>query len=207
MFFKLHRSYMCNYPHAVRRLRVVCERSSKFSEFVKAELQPYVPSSLTSHPTLRSNRPLVHRHGMSIEKCLKMPSTRLQVYVQTLEATLSSTPSSNPSYSKWQQGLLNVMSLFSRVNNDVSLERDMSLMTLLQKRFDGAIEIKETARISRRLVHSGSLRKVCRKTHKKFAFFLFSDLLVYAIFRNTKSVLRSSLMLLQVRSRRSNAGG
>ena len=118
---------------------------------------------------------------MSIEKCLKLPSTRLEVYVRTLEATLSATPSSNPSYSKWQQGLLAVMSLFSRVNNDVALERDMSLMTLLQKRFDGAIEIKETARISRRLVHSGSLRKVCRKIHKKFAFFLFSDLLVYAL--------------------------
>jgi hypothetical protein len=116
---------------------------------------------------------------MSIEKCLKLPSARLQVYVRTLEATVSATPQSNPSHSKWQQGLLNVMSLFSRVNNDVSLERDMSLMALLQKRFDGAIEIKETARISRRLVYSGSLRKVCRKIHKKFAFFLFSDLLVY----------------------------
>jgi hypothetical protein len=41
MFFKLHRGYMCNYPHAVRRLRAVCERSSKFAQFVKAELQPY----------------------------------------------------------------------------------------------------------------------------------------------------------------------
>jgi hypothetical protein len=116
---------------------------------------------------------------MSLEKCLKLPSTRLETYVRTLEATLSATPPSNPSYPKWQQGLLNVMSLFSRVTNDVSLERDMSLMTLLQKRFDGAVEIKETARINRRLVHSGSLRKVCRKIHKKFAFFLFSDLLVY----------------------------
>ncbi len=120
---------------------------------------------------------------MSIEKCLKLPSTRLEKYVGTLEATLCATPPSNPSYSKWQHGLLNVMSLFSRVNNDVALERDMCLMALLQKRFDGAVEIKETARISRRLVHSGSLRKVCRKIHKKFAFFLFTDLLVYASYR------------------------
>jgi hypothetical protein len=160
MFFKLHRSYMCNYPHAVRRLRAVTERSPKFCDFLKSKLQP---------------------HGMSIEKCLKLPSNRLDTYVRTLEAALLVTPASNPSYSKWQQGLLNVMSLFSRVNNDVALERDMSLMALLQKRFDGAIEIKETARINRRLVHSGSLRKVCRKVHKKFAFFLFSDLLVYAL--------------------------
>ena len=111
MFFKLHRSYMCNYPHAVRRLRAVCERSPKFSEFIKGKLQP---------------------HGMSIEKCLKLPSTRLDTYVRTLEQTLLATPPSNPSYSKWQQGLLNVLSLFSRVNNDVALERDMSLMALLQ---------------------------------------------------------------------------
>jgi hypothetical protein len=50
MFFKLHRGYMCNYPHAVRRLRTVCERSSKFTEFVKAKLQPYVVSPQLYQP-------------------------------------------------------------------------------------------------------------------------------------------------------------
>ena len=137
--------------------------------------------SVTPSCVFLITRLLLGRYGMSIEKCLKLPSTRLETYVRTLEAALSATPPSNPSYAKWQQGLLNIMSLFSRVNNDVALERDMCLMALLQKRFDGAVEIKESARISRRLVHSGSLRKVCRKIHKKFAFFLFSDLLVYAL--------------------------
>jgi hypothetical protein len=98
------------------------------------------------------------------------------------------------------------MSLFSRVNNDVSLERDMSLMSLLQKRFDGAVEIKETARMNRRLVHSGSLRKVCRKIHKKFAFFLFSDLLVYCSPRSLPCALRR-LTLQQLWPRRPHVGG
>jgi hypothetical protein len=201
MFFKLHRGYMCNYPHAVRCLRAVSERSSKFSEFIKIKLQPYACISSHRIPSLTRAR----RSGMSLEKCLKLPSTRLETYVRTLEATLSATPPSNPSYSKWQQGLLNVMSLFSRVNNDVSLERDMSLMSLLQKRFDGAVEIKETARMNRRLVHSGSLRKVCRKIHKKFAFFLFSDLLVYRSPRSFPCALRR-LTLQQLRPRRPHVG-
>jgi hypothetical protein len=209
MFFKIHRGYMCNYPHAVRRLRIVCERSSKFSDFIKTKLQPYVPHTsphIFVSQFFSALRIVSRRYGMSIEKCLKLPSTRLETYVRTLEATLSATPASNASYSKWQHGLLNIMSLFSRVNNDVALERDMCLMALLQKRFDGAVEIKETARISRRLVHSGSLRKVCRKTHKKFAFFLFSDLLVYEFRRvPVPSQFGRRLTLAQVRPRRSHA--
>ena len=53
MFFKLHRGYMCNYTHAVRCLRAVSERSSKFSEFIKIKLQPYVhlfPPHSVSNP-------------------------------------------------------------------------------------------------------------------------------------------------------------
>ncbi len=60
----------------------------------------------------------------------------------------------------------------------VTFQKDLLQLELIQKRFDSGFKVVDK---SRRFIREGELVKVCHNNkRKKYQFFLFSDMLVYA---------------------------
>lgn len=65
-----------------------------------------------------------------------------------------------------------------QANEGMKKQEELKKLVKLEKSFVGLNNV-QLAVPDRTLIKSGNLMKVCRKVHKKRAFFLFSDILVY----------------------------
>lgn len=91
---------------------------------------------------------------------------------------LKFTPDSHPDYVQLKQALKSINSVATFVNEHIS-EHDQTMKILeLQKSIFGLDEA--ILQPGRKLIKQGKLTKICRKSNKTRAIFLFSDIIIYA---------------------------
>lgn len=112
-----------------------------------------------------------------IRAYLIRPVQRVPRYRLLLEDLLKHTDDGHPDKENIAKALDKVMVIAEQINREITEQKNRVRILQIQKAFLENINIIEAGRI---LIKEGELIKICRKDHKKFIFWLFSDLLMYA---------------------------
>ncbi|KAJ3081676.1 hypothetical protein HK102_002203 [Quaeritorhiza haematococci] len=116
--------------------------------------------------------------GLSIQGYLIMPVQRIPRYKLLLEDLLKHTAEDHADYHNLRKSLHLIEQIATFVNEMIR-QHEMAMQMLdIQKSLLGFNENLIVP--GRRLVHKGSVQKICRKTHQTRVLLLFSDILVYA---------------------------
>lgn len=158
-FFKMYTSYVNNHDSAVDTLKEQLENNAKFARFCEeAELNPLSKTA-------------------KLASFLILPIQRIPRYRLLLEEIQKNTPESHRNYKIQAEALELVKEVATTINEAVRAQANRAQIISIQEQFQGDITFVEP---SRRFIHQGQLTKVCRASDRRYTFFLFSDLLVYA---------------------------
>lgn len=118
-----------------------------------------------------------HENLQDLRAYLIMPIQRIPRYRLLLEDLAKSTPQNHPDYEGVTKSLDKVLVIAKEVDQAIIEHKNRARLLQIQKKFLENVQIIEAGRY---LIKEGELTKICRKDNKKFAFWLFSDLLLYA---------------------------
>eukprot|EP01126_Amoeba_proteus_P054474 TRINITY_DN6704_c0_g1_i9.p1 TRINITY_DN6704_c0_g1~~TRINITY_DN6704_c0_g1_i9.p1 ORF type:complete len:492 (-),score=147.03 TRINITY_DN6704_c0_g1_i9:199-1674(-) len=166
-FLRLYTLYSINFETANELVKELVEKKDSFKMFLE-EVQEK-PECM----------------GLSFQAYLIMPIQRIPRYRMLITDLVKNTPNTHEDYVKLEKSLESFIEVAGKVDAAVTEAEKREEMLKVAKKFDGYKEV-ELIKPGRSFIMDGELQKVCRKEVKKRAFFLFSDLLLYA--GNTKYV-------------------
>jgi hypothetical protein len=156
-FFKMYKIYCSNHGHAMEIIAQYTNRSGhKFNTFL-------------SEASSRGGS------GQSLQSLLIMPIQRLLKLKMILERLLKYTETSHPDHEDLKMCLKCITEVAAHVNKGVTEKENRLKMWELQY----TIGIDDLVQPHRSYVREGYLTKVCRRTNKRWYFFLFTDILIY----------------------------
>jgi len=165
--FNLYRRYASEYEGALTLLAEVSTRT-KMREFI---------TEATANPATK---------GMTLESFLVMPVQRIPRYKLLLAEAFKHTKESDEDYTELKDALDRVSELAMVVNEAIRSRENMDKLRELGPRLR-----TEVVKIGRVFVKEGRVTKICRKTHKKYLFVLFNDMLAYKSETDVKSKTRT----------------
>lgn len=137
-----------------------CLTRSSFQQFIKVcQKQP-----------LNNNRFLLDY--------MIMPVQRVPRYELLLVDLLRHTEDSHPDRPCLEKALEKIKTIADHIDKSVEEYKHYEAVMQIQKKLSGKIKLLQPGR---KLIKEGILVKTCRKTKKSRMFWLFSDLLIYAI--------------------------
>lgn len=116
-------------------------------------------------------------NAQPIRSYLIMPIQRIPRYRLLLEDLIKHTDKSHPDYESLSSSLNKVMHVANQVDQAINEQKNRAKLLQVQKKFLENVPIFEAGRV---FIKEGELTKICRKDNKKFMFFLFNDMLMYA---------------------------
>lgn len=108
---------------------------------------------------------------------LIMPIQRIPRYRLLLEDLVKNTNEDHPDLENLRKALERILLVANQVDRAIEEHKNRARLLQIQKKFIESIQILEIGRV---FIKEGELTKICRKDHKKFYFWLFNDLLLYA---------------------------
>lgn len=156
-FLRVYTYYTAGWELAISKLEEM-ENNERDDMFLK--------KCLSNYPNLQN-----------IRSYLIMPVQRLPRYKLLLEDLINNTDENHPDFNNLKLALEKIIILANQADMAINEEKNRLKLQKIQKRFIDKIQIYQNGRI---FIKKGELTKICRKEHKKFIFFLFNDMLIYA---------------------------
>ena len=158
-FFKMYNMYCSNHAQASVIIADYTSRSGhKFNKFLES-----APSRGGS--------------GQSLQSLLIMPIQRLLKLKMILERLLKYTDASHPDHEDLETCLKCIREVADHVNKGVTEKENRLKMWEVQQMLTPSPT--DLVQPHRSYVREGYLTKVCRRTNKRWYFFLFTDILIY----------------------------
>uniref|UniRef100_A0A6A7G6Q8 Pleckstrin domain-containing protein n=1 Tax=Hirondellea gigas TaxID=1518452 RepID=A0A6A7G6Q8_9CRUS len=158
-YFKMYTSYVNNHDNAVEVLQKQSETNEKFQKF--SELNEENPEA----------------NSQKLASFLILPIQRIPRYRLLLEELKKNTDPNHPDFEGLGVAVDLVKKVANTINESVRAQANRAQIISIQDRFQGDVTFVEP---SRRFIREGALTKICRASDRKYSFFLFSDLIVYA---------------------------
>ncbi|KAJ1724449.1 hypothetical protein LPJ53_001290 [Coemansia erecta] len=158
-FLKMYSLYLRNFRSALADISRWLGTNQAFAQFIQAA---------NARPECR---------GLSFQSYMLLPVQRIPRYKLLLEDLLSHTPAGHVDHASIGDALRTIADVATFVNENIE-EHEMTLSIIEIQRTLG---VKESLLApGRRLVKVGELTKICRKSHQRRLFYLFSDMLLYS---------------------------
>eukprot|EP00456_Euglypha_rotunda_P016099 TRINITY_DN15257_c0_g2_i4.p1 TRINITY_DN15257_c0_g2~~TRINITY_DN15257_c0_g2_i4.p1 ORF type:complete len:371 (-),score=35.49 TRINITY_DN15257_c0_g2_i4:31-1143(-) len=165
-FFQMYQAYIANHVKANRLAEELLAAKST------------APAFKNFHDKILLKDP----KAKSLMSLLITPIQRVPRYKLLLTELLKCTHPSHVDRKDIETALELIEKALADINEAVrSLEAIEELENMQRNEFDGKIELVKGNKCSRFFVRKGLLKKVCRSADKEYTFFLFSDLLIYAV--------------------------
>lgn len=146
--------------HSSKKIYDECLTRSSFQQFIKVcQKQP-----------LNNNRFLLDY--------MIMPVQRVPRYELLIADLLKNTSIDHPDRPHLEKAFEKIKTIAEHIDQSVEEYKNYEAIMQIQKKFSGKVNLLQPGR---RFIKEGILIKTCRKTKKPRMFWLFSDLLVYAI--------------------------
>jgi len=160
-FFRIYKNYCANYIERMAILRsYTSNKAHRFNAFVREASE-------------KESRIA----GLGLESLLIMPVQRIPKYSLLLKRLLKYTDPSCGDYKDLEACIQVIFDVAKDVDLEVS-ERE-NRIKVLEVRQTLVPQPEDLVRPHRRYVREGYLWKVCRKTNKRWYFYLFNDILIY----------------------------
>ncbi|KAJ1816990.1 hypothetical protein LPJ75_001848 [Coemansia sp. RSA 2598] len=158
-FLKMYSLYLRNFRGALADISRWLSTNQEFARFIQLA---------GSSPECK---------GLSFQSYLLLPVQRIPRYKLLLEDLLKHTPHGHVDRQSIGDALRTIEDVAAFVNENIQ-EHEMTLSIIEIQRTLG---LKEPLLVpGRRLVKTGTLTKICRKSHQQRHFYLFSDMLLYS---------------------------
>ncbi|PIA17812.1 Dbl homology domain-containing protein, partial [Coemansia reversa NRRL 1564] len=158
-FLKMYSLYLRNFRSALSDISRWLGENHEFAQFIQ---------QASSNPECRE---------LSFQSYLLLPVQRIPRYKLLLEDLLKHTPRTHVDHQCIGDALRTIEEVATFVNENIG-ENEMTLNIIeIQRR----LGLKESLLVpGRRLVKTGTLTKICRKSHQQRNFYLFNDILIYS---------------------------
>eukprot|EP00808_Paulinella_micropora_P015437 g60253.t1 len=164
-YFKTYTFFVNRHDDAVSVLTDILQsKASQYSRFQKLE------RSATQHP---------YSKGLGLASLLITPVQRVPRYRLLLTEFQKATEESHADYMGISQALDLVSTVALHINQELHASANRQLFLSIQEEL-GLTAKQSLLTPSRRFIRKGKIMRVCRRAHKEFVFYLFSDLLLYA---------------------------
>ncbi|KAI3653520.1 hypothetical protein MP228_001467 [Amoeboaphelidium protococcarum] len=167
-FFKIYSVYVKNYQTAIQLVMELERKHTGFNQF------------------LNNIAKSTQCKGLSFQAYILAPVQRIPRYKLLLEDLLKHTPAEHTDYLPLQKALRSIEGVASFVNEMIREQEGMMKVLSLQRNMANLSE--DLIAPGRRFLKQGLVLKVCRKTNKPRALFLFTDILVYAALSSRSSI-------------------
>ena len=158
-FLKIYSVYAKNYSNAIKCFNEYKKKNAEFAEFLDA--------------ALRSDECGM----MRFEGFILTPIQRIPRYKMLLQDLLKNTPEGHADSQNLREALTSIEQVAVFLNETIRRHEVILEMLRLQKQISGLeLDLLAPGRI---LIKRGILTKICRKSTKQRALFLFSDILIY----------------------------
>lgn len=138
-------------------------------------------SSKSYHAMLKLSQQYPACQARDMHALLIMPIQRIPRYELLLRDFLKVTPEGHPDHQTITSALVKIKSVAENVDRSVEEYKEIDKLLEIQRSFAPGSEPLDLVVPGRRFLKEGSLIKVCRRANKTRKFWLFNDLLVYAI--------------------------
>ena len=154
----MYTMYVNNYDNAVKFLKTVSTRPH-FQKFLNDTLM----------------KPEV-KHA-ALETYLIMPIQRIPRYKMLLEEVIKNTEANHPDLDGLGKALDAIKKIATYINDSVKKAKQREKIIEIEQLFNSRVDLVTAARS---FVRHGPLVKKCRASDRRYEFFLFNDLLLYA---------------------------
>lgn len=157
-FLKTYKNYTARYSEALNSLRE-CEKNQKFQAIVYK---------------------CIIKCRFDLDALLIQPVQRIPRYNLLLADLLKNTDESHPDYGNIERSIEEMKNISQYINESIKMNENRKKVIEIHNsmtNLPGNLNLVEPHRV---FVMQDVLTKVCRKAPKKFTFFLFSDILLYA---------------------------
>lgn len=138
-------------------------------------------SSKSYHAMLKLSQQYPACQARDLSSLLIMPIQRIPRYELLLRDFLKVTPAEHPDHQTITNALTKIKTVAENVDRSVEEYKEIDKLLEIQRCFAPGSEPLDLVVPGRRFIKEGSLIKVCRRANKTRKFWLFNDLLVYAI--------------------------
>ncbi|CAB4385865.1 hypothetical protein RhiirA5_361397 [Rhizophagus irregularis] len=159
-FFKMYSIYVKNFNSALSVIDVQLRDNPTFSAFLRDIIKTG------------------QCKGLTLQAYLIMPVQRIPRYKLLLEDLLKKTVETHPDYLNLKKAYQVIENVATFVNETIRQHEMFITMLEIQKSLTGFDEVLLVP--GRTFIKRGIVKKICRRTHQKREFFLFSDILIYA---------------------------
>ncbi|GBB97882.1 hypothetical protein RclHR1_00310010 [Rhizophagus clarus] len=159
-FFKMYSIYVKNFNSALSVIDVQLRDNPAFSAFLRDIIKTG------------------QCKGLTLQAYLIMPVQRIPRYKLLLEDLLKKTVETHPDYLNLKKAYQVIENVATFVNETIRQHEMFITMLEIQKSLTGFDEVLLVP--GRTFIKRGIVKKICRRTHQKREFFLFSDILIYA---------------------------
>lgn len=173
-YFKMYMSYVNNQETATTMLREQQKSNVKFINFCKQCDQ----SPLAQNQNLYS--------------FLIMPIQRIPRYCLLIRDLIKKTSDSHPDYDNLSKAHSMLEDVTKKIDQAIGDHKNRDVIYSIQESFLDDVVFLEP---KRKYIYNGVLTKICRNSKKKYTFFLFSDMLVYASKSGKKFKLHRKLKI------------
>ncbi|KAI9337819.1 Dbl homology domain-containing protein [Obelidium mucronatum] len=163
-FLKLYTTYCTNFSLALETVSELLSKSASSSSFSK------IMKHAALNPECGQNR---------FDAFLILPIQRIPRYTMLLDKLLENTFIGHPDYENLLKSRNMTAQIASVVNNRIHEHEMFQEMLIIQRSLVGFDEVLIVP--GRRLIYSGKITKVCRRSDQIRHLFLFSDILVYTM--------------------------
>eukprot|EP00009_Paramoeba_aestuarina_P014918 CAMPEP_0201531454 /NCGR_PEP_ID=MMETSP0161_2-20130828/47660_1 /ASSEMBLY_ACC=CAM_ASM_000251 /TAXON_ID=180227 /ORGANISM="Neoparamoeba aestuarina, Strain SoJaBio B1-5/56/2" /LENGTH=579 /DNA_ID=CAMNT_0047934371 /DNA_START=171 /DNA_END=1907 /DNA_ORIENTATION=- len=158
-YLALYKDYCGGYHHSISKLEEKRDAYPKLSQFLDQNFM---------------------ETGVQLASLLIQPIQRIPRYKLLLEQMLKNTEEDHKDHELVAKALEGIEGVATYVNESVRERQSMEKILELKKKLTG--DVPNLFLVEKRIFHiEGVLGKVCRKTTKNRTFFLFSDILIYAV--------------------------
>lgn len=154
-------------------------------------------SSKSYHAMLKLSQQYPASQARDLSSLLIMPIQRIPRYELLLRDFLKVTPAEHPDHQTITTALVKIKSVAENVDRSVEEYKEIDKLLEIQRSFSPGSEPLDLVVPGRRFIKEGFLIKVCRRANKTRKFWLFNDLLVYAIPILTGSCVVSGIFPLK----------
>ena len=157
-FLKTYKNYTARYSEALNALRE-CEKNVKFQSIV------YKCTVICR---------------FDLDALLIQPVQRIPRYNLLLADLLKNTDENHPDYRNLEKSIEEMKNIAQYINESIQMNENRKKVIDIHNSLVSLPSDLNLVEPHRIFVMQGVLQKVCRKQPKKFTFFLFSDILLYA---------------------------
>ncbi|KAI9007250.1 Dbl homology domain-containing protein [Gaertneriomyces semiglobifer] len=157
-FLKMYSSYVKNFNSALSTVEDLTAKVPAFADFVA-----------------KKNKVC---HGLNLQSYLILPVQRIPRYKLLLEDLMKHTDVEHPDQPTLKQSLNRISEVAVFVNETIREHEMMQSLIDVQRSLRGLRE--DLVSPGRRLIHKGTVQKICRKRHQTRHLILLSDYLIYS---------------------------